>query len=958
MPRLHGVVLACWLAAAPALAQGPDAEWRTLVTPHFRVHYTAPAEAWTLRAASRLEAIRDRVIAEVGYAPPETVDVIVADPLAQSNGAAFPVLGWPRLMLWTSPPGPGSGLSDYTDWSDLLVVHEETHLVHLLRPSRSPFQRVIEALLPVGPITLRAPRWVHEGYATLVEGRLTGSGRPNGDLRAAVLRQRARAGKLPSYGQMASDSQTWLGMSMAYLAGSAYLEWLEQRAGPHSLEHLWARMTARPDRSFDAAFEGVFGEAPEKLYGRFTAELTWRAMEAERRLAPFRREGESWQELQWTTGEPDVSPDGTLLAIVLRDRKRPSRLVLLPTARDEKVEGTRLPATARASTPDAQDFPAVQARPPARKPVFELVTRDHEEPFSPRFTADGKSLLLVRFEPDGEGFLHPDLFRWTPATGRVARVTRLADVRDPDPAPDGSWAVAVRDRDGLSQLVRVDLASGAVAPLTPPSLDVVYALPRIAPDGRRLAYVRHENAAWRMVVRDLASGREVVAATPAGAMVSYPAWSADGAHLFASLGRRGFVDVVRLDPDGGGIETVTVTAGAALAPAPTPDGKAVFFLALEAEGLTLRRLELGGVAPREPAAGLVADLAPAVRPSPPPAPAPFAAAEVRPGAPYGLGHQELLPIAGASLAPSGRGAELGARVGDVVGRLDVLALGALGDAAGPRGGTLAATWRGWPVSVSLQLFSADVRPSRQPREVAGLGASLDVDRRGALLSAGWRYEWRVSALDLGAGLLASRVEPVDAASVSERAGFVRAGLSRTPTLGRWRFPQSLVTSFTSGSTDGALWRRYGGAVAVGVDRDSSGLRLAWRRDAVRDAPLPFDRVQLGGVASSILPEAAAGARVLDPALPAGTRVGDDHESETATLTVNGLPLFFARHRVWSANGPRGDWLRLAGVEWDIASGPWPIIRLPAGHLRLGVARVLDPPLRDSTQAWLSLAWRP
>ena len=42
---------------------------------------------------------------------------------------------------------------------------------------------------------------------------------------------------------------------MAYLLGSAYLEWLEERGGPGSLRKLWARMTARAPRGFgdDAA---------------------------------------------------------------------------------------------------------------------------------------------------------------------------------------------------------------------------------------------------------------------------------------------------------------------------------------------------------------------------------------------------------------------------------------------------------------------------------------------------------------------------------------------------------------------------------------------------------------------------------------------------------------------------------------------------------------------------------
>ncbi|HYU31722.1 MAG TPA: hypothetical protein VEW48_06130, partial [Thermoanaerobaculia bacterium] len=295
------------LSSFPALAQGPSADWRTLETPHFRVHYPAPSEEWARRAAARLEAIRERVAAEVGYAPPEVVDVLVSDPVADSNGEAFPILGWPRMILWTSPPAPESVLGHYRDWSEVLITHEETHLAHLLRPSRNPVRELLARVAPVGPIPLAAPRWVMEGYATVVEGRLTGAGRPNSDVRAVVLRRWAQAGRLPSYARLASDSRSWMGMSMAYLAGSAYLEWLEERAGPGSLRNLWARMTARRTRSFEEAFRGVFGDDPQDLYDRFRAELTWRALEAERRSGEP-REGELWQDLSWTVGSPALSP--------------------------------------------------------------------------------------------------------------------------------------------------------------------------------------------------------------------------------------------------------------------------------------------------------------------------------------------------------------------------------------------------------------------------------------------------------------------------------------------------------------------------------------------------------------------------------------------------------------------------------------------------------------------------
>ena len=55
---------------------------------------------------------------------------------------------------------------------------------------------------------------------------------------------------------------------MAYLAGSAYLEWLAAKRGDSSLVHLWRRMTARRKRSFDEAFIGVYGDSPKEQIGR------------------------------------------------------------------------------------------------------------------------------------------------------------------------------------------------------------------------------------------------------------------------------------------------------------------------------------------------------------------------------------------------------------------------------------------------------------------------------------------------------------------------------------------------------------------------------------------------------------------------------------------------------------------------------------------------------------------
>ncbi|HEX7181447.1 MAG TPA: hypothetical protein VF756_06360 [Thermoanaerobaculia bacterium] len=967
-------LLALLLLPLPTLAQGPSADWRTIRTPHFRVHYPAPSEAWTQRAAARLESIRERVAAEVGYAPPEVVDVLVSDPVADPNGMAVPILGWPRMVLWTSPPGPESVLGHYRDWSEILIVHEETHLVHLLRPSRNPVRRLLATLAPVGPIALGAPRWVTEGYATVVEGRLTGAGRPNSDLRAAILRRWAQAGKLPTYGRLASDRQGWRGMSMAYLAGSAYLEWLEEKAGPGSLRNLWARMTARSGRDFDSAFEGVFGDSPQDLYDRFRAELTWRALEAERRSAEAGPaiEGELWQDLSWTTGAPALSPEGEKLVIELSARELPSRLVVWSTAPNEKAEKEWEERRQKLLERDPEDVPAVRNRPLPREPLHTLGARDGVEPTTPRWTAGGRSVLFVRFEPDGEGFLHPDLFLWEPESDEVRRLTREADVRDPDPSPvaaDPDWAVGVRNRHGLSQIVHVDLRTGEVRGITEPSVEEVYDRPRISPDGRRIAFARHREGAWRLVIRDLGSGEEAVLAPPAGGTVSAPAWSPDGRTVYAVVGDRGFIDVWAFPADGGSAPVrLTRTQGAALSPAPAPDGKALFFLSLESDGLDLRRLELTPeiLAGSGPPADLPEILAPAIRPATPEPPEPFALAEVPAGRRYGLGRQEILPLIGGSDASSGGFWELGVRGGDILGRLDYLALGALSDQGWLEGGALAVAWRGWPVEVGFHLFRSEERPSEQrgtlsPRSQRG----LDLERQGLELSAGWERLWSGGRLRLDGRLLREEVDPALGEDLSRTGGSLAGGFGGLRQWGQWRLTYGLTARREEGRTEGDDWSRSSGAARLGLRRKDTGLSLSWRRDGSGGTFHPSELLQLGGTETSLLPRSATFSLIPVPALPFGTLVGTEHEGQRAELSLDFLPapLFFERHRVWTDGSLKGDWLSLAGLEWRWSTGPLPIGRVPALDVRLGAAQILEEPFpeklfEDDIRWWLIAVWRP
>ena len=254
--RRAGLAALLFLACGTAAAQGPAADWRTVETAHFRIHYPAPFAAWALHAAGEIEAIHARVTDYVGYVPARRIEVVVADPLANANGTAVPFLDRPEILLWTSAPESESSIGDYGDWMELVATHEIAHIVHLARPrNRSSAVLVLLSPAPFGPLALASPEWVTEGYATIVEGALTGSGRPGSSFRAMVLRQLAIEGKLPDYGDL-DGAQGWLGGAIPYLVGSAYLEWLSDRDGKDALPRLWKRMASSRGGGFLVGVQG------------------------------------------------------------------------------------------------------------------------------------------------------------------------------------------------------------------------------------------------------------------------------------------------------------------------------------------------------------------------------------------------------------------------------------------------------------------------------------------------------------------------------------------------------------------------------------------------------------------------------------------------------------------------------------------------------------------------------
>ena len=937
------------LLPAPLRAQvRPHLEWRTVRTEHFDVHYPAELAEWTAEFAGRLEAVHAAVSRLVGSAPGERVTVIAEDPFGQANGMAVSVVRGPVITVWPTPPDPRSVLGHNRGQAEQLAVHEFAHVAHLTRPTRDPWRRFRWGLFPLsrGPLGRSAPRWVREGYATFVEGRLTGSGRPHGVYRAAVLRQWALEGKLPTYAQM-SASSAFQGGAMAYLMGSAYLEWLVERRGEEGLVHLWRRLSARQPRSFAEAFAGVYGESPEDLYDRFTVEVTARALEARRLLAaPGLVQGDTVQRLSWGTGDPAVSPGGGEIAAVLRAPGGRDRVVVWQARPEEEGDSADAAARERLLARDPEDVPAVRFFPRPLRTLATLPPASGRAYGGPRFLPDGERVLVTRLEPLGDGAFRTDLFVWDWKAGGVRRVTRGAGLRDPDPAPDGRSAAAVQCLGGICSVARVELASGAVTVLARGGPNTVFYRPRWAPDGSWIVAARQERGRWRLVRIDPAGGGVRPIDPEDGAGRYDAAFLPGGRELVAVSERGGVANLEVLDTRTGVVRPLSRVTGAALAPAPDSSG-GVYFLGLHARGLDLLRIDPDSAAPGAVVA-LPASLAPAA-PVPSAAVDTFPVAPLPPSRPYGIGPRtyRFLPV--GSYTADGPTAGVALLSSDPVGRLTWAAQAAIGDPEAWRGASLRAVWRGWRPALGLEAFALRLRQRRGPGDGNPLRPG---DYRGAAL---WAEHARTDGAlrrRMRAGVSAGEVDAAGGDGARSLA-WGEYGASG----GRRALAGSLSLLGSAGSTAGEGWWRGIGTAAAAAGLGPFTLQGSATFGTTGSGAGSWELFDVGGAAPGLVDPALLSQRIAMPGLPSGTLRGGEVMVLRGSLAGRLLP---ATPYFWAARTDEGeaDWLRVVGAEQTLDTPAVPYLNLPSTRVVFGLAYSLDRPFEEELRGYVTVVYRP
>ncbi|HYD52421.1 MAG TPA: hypothetical protein VEA99_07330 [Gemmatimonadaceae bacterium] len=528
----------------------PHADWRTLRTAHFRVHYVAGMEELGRRTARNAERAYE-ALARSLHPPRGPVDIVLSDDVDFSNGFATPIPS-NRIVVYAAPPIEPGALRFTDDWNELVVTHELVHIFHLDR-ARGPW-RLAQSVLGRAPFLFPnayGPSWLTEGLAVWYESELTGAGRLRGSEHRMIARAAALEHRTPRLDELSLSTPRFPGGQAAYAWGSLFVEHLAGARGASALRDLVERQAVqliplwinRPARA-------AFGDPLERAWRRWTDSL-------ERAVGEPRPPLPGWRPLlthDLASGPPRWSGDSTLLSA---------------------GNPGRYPTTLRSVTTSGR--------------VERGTRRWGVSPQVP--LADG-GVLYAQLDYRDPFRIRSDL--WIEKDADRRRLTTGARLGMPDARRDGA-IVAVQAVPGGTRLVRVSADGRTIVPITGGGPDENWSEPRWSPDGTRIAAVRWQfTGPQQLVVLDT-TGRISRLLASDVAVVASPAWSADGRLIYFSWDGDGVTNVYSaqylpwtLHPL---IRRVTSTQTGMFFPAPSPDGRSIAGVEYTAAGYAL------GIAP-------------------------------------------------------------------------------------------------------------------------------------------------------------------------------------------------------------------------------------------------------------------------------------------------------------------------------------------------------------------------
>ena len=453
-------------------------DWKTLETPHFRIHHEAENKEYAQNLASIAERVHGKLSVWLTWQPKDKTEVVILDTVDASNGSAW-LFPYNNISIYMMPPVVNEWM-DQTPWLEFLFTHEYVHILHLDMAYGAPqvmrniFGRSMGLFTLFDFPQLFAPTWVAEGLAVYGESdHSEGSGNPgnhgrlNSAFYEAMMRMEVQRG-LYSLTELSFNSRHRWPYGQVYLYGAYFFKFVEERYGRDAVSNyirvygsnfIPFRMQNRSHKIFGKSAQEVWTEFQQYLIQRFEPQLA--AIRQQNKFVTH-----AVYEAPYTNAALAAAANGDLY--FLHD------------------DASSNPQVRRIGA-DGKNEALIDGR-----GVQELAWHDKS------------GLLLSKYAVCDNTNVYTDLYQWLPGMSSARRLTHCGRYTFATWRPDGQAIAAIQSGHGLSRLVLLDASGKFISVLADLPLGDTLGHIAWSPDGGSLAAsIQRKKTGWNLELLDI-----------------------------------------------------------------------------------------------------------------------------------------------------------------------------------------------------------------------------------------------------------------------------------------------------------------------------------------------------------------------------------------------------------------------------------------------------------------------